>query len=165
MSVVVEPLETSISLGQMEAIEDPRRQARQFEAYVDTLLNHVEGLSVEAANAGRDQTFDLVAWNAAAALELRVLGTPLFVECKWSQKPIDAGTVKRFAARLAERGLNAGLLVSNQPAGTRLDPALLAAQAAGRRIILLDRDDLSRIENGEPLARRVGERLKSLLLS
>jgi hypothetical protein len=87
------------------------------------------------------------------------------VECKWLSRPVETALIHEFAERLRERGLESGLLVSNQPASLSAERAALDLRSERMRVIFLDGDDLSAIEIGSDLESRVREKLKSLLLA
>jgi predicted helicase len=166
MSIAADRDPAALSLEQIEEASQPRERGILFEQYVRRLFSQTDGLSVRASAERRDhQEADLVVWNESANVELAIMGNPLFVECKWTSHPLRSEDIRSFGALLSARALEAGILITNQRLTEEAVTCVLTLRRNRLRLIVLDRDDLERMEAGESLHARIGGKLRSLLLA
>jgi hypothetical protein len=160
-------------LRQFDQATLPNDKGRAFVAVVKYVLSKIPGfvLHDEAAlDAQRAHEIDLVYWNERAIDGCGFLGELVFVEAKGWSSPIGTSEISAFGAKLRERSLDFGIVVS--AVGITGDPvAVTSAQdglrgllQGGIRIVVITRDDFAGLKSGHDVVQLLKRKLCQLTL-
>jgi dCTP deaminase len=146
-------------------------KGKVLEEFMDKLFTGLDGLSVLKRNARlRAEELDLVIMNSLDKGFWRLAGSPIIVECKnWSAK-VGAREISVLIEKLQALSPDAktGILVAlSDITGRPNSNAVLKIREGrqrGRYILLLNRTDLEKIVNGEPLAQVIERKYVETLL-
>lgn len=148
-------------------------QGRALEDLICYVFEQVPGISIparNAMNAFRTQEIDVALWNDGPPDGFSFLPIVILVECKnWSKK-VSSMELNWFDTKLRSRGLDFGILVAtNGITGNRRD--LTAAHSIvsdalgkGRRLVVIQTDELLRLSNPAELVLLVKKKICQLML-
>jgi hypothetical protein len=146
-------------------------QGRALEELICYVLGQVPGVSIthrNELNAFETEEIDVAVWNDGAADGFFFLPNIILVECKnWSNR-VGSSEINWFDAKLRNRGLAFGILVTTlgitgQAADVTAAHAIVAAALRdGRRLVVLTTDELLAINSTEELVRLIKLKLCDL---
>ncbi len=127
-----------------------------LENLADYLLSNLEGFRVIRRNyRGPSEEIDLLVANESNDTFLRLLGTPILVECRHRKGPATSRDVRDFKGKLEGAGLKSGILITLRGiAGDKYDAIAVVREGrkSGISIIVINMDDLTSIcESKDPL--------------
>lgn len=168
------PIVTATIQGFIDAGQNAQTTAEQGRALED-LICYVMGLVPGVAithrnemNAFETEEIDVAVWNDRAADGLFFLPDIVLVECKNWSKRVGSEEVNWFDAKLRNRGLTFGILITTrgitgQAADlTAAHATVAAALREGRRLVVFTTDELLATASTEDLIRHIKRKLCDL---
>lgn len=150
---------------------DSQRKGEALEDFVEAILQGVLGLKIIRRNARlQAEELDFIIQNHVENAFLRTLGSPMVIECKNWSRPVGAAEINLIAAKMEALSpdVKGGILIApNGVSGDAQRDAQLRRREfrqKGRYIVVLDRGDLKRIADGNPLVQVVEEKYSELYL-
>jgi hypothetical protein len=138
-------------LGRADAALTSQEKGRALEDLMCELFASIPGVSIARRNLvspfGTEE-LDIVLWNQALPDGLFFLGPMIVVECKHWSEPADGQVISYFVERIAQVGLNDGLLISSMgitggaKPPTRAHHHISAALPRGICILVVTRAEL-----------------------
>src|SRR5215213_5756168 len=138
-------------LGRARAALASQEKGRALEDLMCDLFASIPGVSIARRNVVSQfgtEELDIVLWNQALPDGLFFLGSMIVVECKHWSEPADGQVISYVVERIAQVGLNDGLLVSSMgitvgaKPPTRAHHHISAALPKGIRILVVTRAEL-----------------------
>lgn len=146
-------------------------QGRALEDLICYVLGQVPGVSIthrNELNAFETEEIDVAIWNDGAADGFTFLPNLILVECKnWSSR-VGSAEVNWFDAKLRNRGLTFGILITtlgitgNAADITAAHAIVAAALRERRQLVVITTEELLTIGNTEDLVRLVKLKLCDL---
>ena len=140
--------------------QNTAEQGRALEDLICYVMGLIPGVAIthrNELNAFDTEEIDVAIWNDGAADGLFFLPNIILVECKnWSNR-VGSGEVNWFDAKLRNRGLTFGILVTTlgvtgQAADLTAAHAIVAAALReGRRLVVITTDELLRDRNAQKI--------------
>ncbi len=146
-------------------------QGRALEDLICYVMGQIPGVAIthrNELNAFDTEEIDVAVWNDGAADGLFFLPNIVLVECKnWSNQ-VGSIEVSWFDAKLRNRGLTFGVLVTtlgitgNANDVTAAHAIVAAALREGRRLVVITTDELLAVVSTEELIRLIKRKLCDL---
>lgn len=173
------PLDTAVLAAYVERCREAQRdpsistteKGRPLEDLMLWLVAHVPGFVVRQRNvwsASRAQEVDLLVWNEQHAEGFASFGNKILVECKNTGSKVDASDVAWFDWKMRLGGVTDGILVAahgitgeaqQQNAAQEI---LTHAHVDGRRILVVQLDQIAQVSSREDLRNLLIDRLLAL---
>ena len=149
-------------------------KGKAFEDLVCYLFGHIPGVEITQRNALNNfatEEIDVAIWNEKRPKGLYFLPHIVLIECKNWSNPVSSIEVNWFASKLENRGRDYGILIANNGiTGAAAD--LTAAHsivsthlAKGRHIIVINRAEISQLQETQDIIKLMKQKLCSLTLS
>ncbi len=124
-----------------------------------------------ALNAFASEEIDVAVWNQGSRQGLGFLPEIILIECKNWSKPVGSEEVNWFDSKLKRRSQTFGILVAAN--GITGDPQRISAAheivrvalSEGRRLVVITRAEIDRLEAPNDLVRLLQEKLLELVVS
>jgi len=146
-------------------------KGRALEDLICYVMSQIPGVAIthrNELNAFETEEIDVAIWNDAAAEGLFFLPNIILIECKnWSNR-VGSAEVAWFDAKLRNRGLMFGILITTQGITgqaadlTAAHAIVAAALREGRRLVVVTTDELLEIANTENLVHVIKRKLCDL---
>ncbi len=150
---------------------DKESKGKALELLAESLFSAIRGLSVIKSNARlQAEELDLVVENNISDGFWRLVGSPIVVECKHWSGSVGAREISVLYDKMESISPDTklGILIApNGVSGPRDNNALLKIREKrqrGRYVVVLDRDDLLRIGQGDHASDVIETRFRQLML-
>lgn len=138
------------------------------------IFEKVPGISITKRNTMNTfdtEEIDIALWNEKSRKGFHFLPYLILVECKNWSSAVSSIEVSWFADKLVSRGLDFGILIASNgitgnPADIDRAHSIVARHlGAGRRIIIIKREEIEALRNTDNLVRLVKEKLCELTVA
>jgi len=133
------------------------KKGTSFEDLCEYIFTKLSGVNIEARDPlMASEEIDLVLWNSRSEEVLKPFENTILVECKNWSAPVGAPALDNFIGKVRRRGLKTGIFIAangvtgdfiNGQGNNGAIDIIKTSLGEGIRVIILNRQDLNRIQN------------------
>nr|WP_251009749.1 restriction endonuclease [Bacillus sp. ISL-39] len=122
-------------------------------------------------NTFNTEEIDVALWNDQSKKGLYFLQNIILIECKNWSNAVSSNEVSWFAHKLESRGLDFGILIAvngitgNSEDFTRANSIIAHHLVKGRKIIIINRNEIEQLDNTDNLSLLIKEKLCELAVA